>query len=114
MSGWRSLSFAFAVSTICFIALSTADSAELPLLDTNYCVRVNSKLLDPNEKAFETDKCLAEELAIKNQLIEHWSIVSDDVLKKCLKYSQGAYRYFQRCVAQEVGRQCFKGDLTCK
>ncbi len=114
MSVRRSLNLAFATSITCSIALSVADGAELPVLDTNYCVRINSKLLDPNEKALETDKCLAEELTVKKQLIEHWSLVSDDMLTKCLKYSQGAYLYLRRCLAQEVGRQCFKDDLTCK
>ncbi|MBX5163599.1 MULTISPECIES: hypothetical protein [unclassified Rhizobium] len=91
----------------------SGEAADLPEYDSSYCVQLNSKMLDADEKNIETNKCLQEEADTKKKLAEHWEIVSEKAFAYCRTSGPGAYRSLLRCLAGNVGYRCFQDELSC-
>jgi len=96
---------------------SAARSAELPQFQ-GYCEEVSQRQITPLERFTAYVQCSAIENRTKAQLEKHWSLVTDEDMKICMRYKGTqdeirSYPYLMMCLSQLIGAQCYSGKLSC-
>jgi hypothetical protein len=106
-----------AVSALVFLSVSAAHSSEIPVFE-GFCTKMASKPVKLMDRLATYAQCTAWENESKDQLEKHWSWVSDDDLKHCLRYKGTMYEMesyvsLNGCLSGLVGLRCFSGELDC-
>jgi hypothetical protein len=109
---------ALSLASCAGISIATAAEAPpIPELDTLLsCRNLTSKMLVKSEQALETAKCIYSEGIAKGQLQNHWSLVTPEVAKNCMKYQspgKQSYFIFRGCVSWSIGLECMKDAYRC-
>ena len=105
------------VGVVCSVQAPRAMSAELPVF-LDYCTEYSQRATTPAQRFADYFQCNSAESQAKSQLQKHWSLVTDDDMKICMKYkgTQDEIRSYQNlmlCLSQFVGSRCYAGKMIC-
>ncbi|PST62581.1 hypothetical protein C9E91_13650 [Rhizobium sp. SEMIA4064] len=96
---------------------AVAEPLPMPEFDTLlFCRNLTSKMLVKSEQAVETAKCVYQERIAKGQLQNHWSLMTPNAVKNCMKYQEPgrqSYFTFRGCVSYSIGLECMKDAYRC-
>lgn len=108
---------------IIFFSANTSysdDFVSFPEFQTEtFCRNLVSKMLDPNEKSTELNKCMANELLIKIRAKHWWWILPAKEQKYILntQFSEPKYQTYlmlEKHLASAIGEACLKGKIACQ